>query len=201
MRMYANILSTVLHLCADWIDYAGVQMEWPDMDWPAIRREISKVRKERKVTLKSLKKSTGISPSTVNRIERVEKYPAHKPDLDTIYALVRAMGLTLSDFFAPIEVLKSQPQAGENLFPATARPISSAAEVHAHGSAPVSGGGPPNPFVSEVIIIDAVNKFVAAVDRLIADRLIAARVEEPRRQDAGTRPHQPVRHGHGRVSR
>lgn len=83
------------------------------MERDAIRRGLRAVRRERKITLRELHTKTGISPSTVNRIERVEKYPAHKADLETVSALVSAMGLTLSEFFRRIEGLPSSENDGK----------------------------------------------------------------------------------------
>ena len=91
------------------------------MDWAAVRHALRAVRREKRVTLRALHEKTGISPSTVNRIERVSKYPAHKPDLDTLYALVEAMDVTLSEFFGRVEgitpvSLQQEPQTPRPAF-------------------------------------------------------------------------------------
>lgn len=167
------------------MDYAGVQMA----EWTTIRRELRAVRKERRITLRVLHDKTGISPSTVNRIERVEKYPNHKPDLDTLQVLTRAMGVPLSEFFGRIEGLKPQRHTDNNL----PSPTQSELAEGARGGGQISGGGiPSDKFVNEAILIgiaeQLADRITSAVDKAVT------RLAESRRQDATPRPPAPLRH-------
>lgn len=132
------------------------------MDWTAIRLELRAVRKETKASGRRasglyLKETAGVDPSTLNRIEGVKKYPNHKPDLETIEALVRAMGLTLSAFFARIEGVSVSPPTikaddGDSL------PATSVVSFEEQGQ----------------FLLAATGQLVAAIDRA-ADRIAVGR--------------------------
>jgi DNA-binding XRE family transcriptional regulator len=174
--VYTQILSTGLLLCDQEMDYASMQM-----DWGRIRQEIRAVRKEHKITLRILHQKTGVSPSTVNRIERVEKYPAHKPDLETIQTLVSAMDLTLSQFFARIEGLQTH-DVSETLPTPAPNPRGN------HGSS--------NPV--RRISLDDTNAIIArntaALDELIeAVRMVGGELRATREQNANARAPQPAK--------
>lgn len=76
------------------------------VDWRQLREELRKARSESGKSLRQLKADAGIDPSTVHRIENVKRYPDYQPDLDTLDALTRAMGLSLAVFFGRIEGLR-----------------------------------------------------------------------------------------------
>jgi transcriptional regulator with XRE-family HTH domain len=84
------------------------------MNWVAVREGLRRVRVERRVSLRKLHDVTGVNASTIHRIESIKKYPAHTPDLETIDALVRGLGLTLSGFFLTIEGPAVTNSAGDN---------------------------------------------------------------------------------------
>lgn len=66
------------------------------------------------MTLKEAAAATGLNISTIHGIENVRREPALKPELDTIERLSAAYGLTLSSFFARIEDLPTQDEAGQD---------------------------------------------------------------------------------------
>lgn len=132
------------------------------MDGAAIRKGLRKVRQDRKVTLRVLHEKTGISPSTINRIERVEKYPTHKPDLETLIALLAAMGLTLSAFFAQIEGLKTDDGGATDLAPPR--------RAHHGGDVSAALARTADSVVQREFLTALVAEFVGAIDRLVATR-------------------------------
>jgi transcriptional regulator with XRE-family HTH domain len=75
------------------------------MEWQRVRAELQTVRlaQKPKMSQTRLGHLAGLSKSTVNRIENVYGEPDHVPDLNSVERLVRAMGLTLSGFFARLE--------------------------------------------------------------------------------------------------
>lgn len=89
------------------------------LEWTALREGFRKARLKSGKSLRKLKQSADIDPSTIHRIENIKKYPDYRPDLDTLDALVRGVGLTLAQFFAQVEGLTVQetPAAGPASLP------------------------------------------------------------------------------------
>lgn len=79
------------------------------LDWGRVRAELRSLRSELGLTREQLERASGVEQTTIYRIENTKKLPDHKPDFDSIEALVTGMGLTLSEFFVRIEGLKAQP--------------------------------------------------------------------------------------------
>lgn len=75
------------------------------LDWRAVRAELRRLRDVNDLTREELQKLSGVEKTTIYRIENTKELPDYKPDFDTVDALLAAMDITLSDFFARIEGL------------------------------------------------------------------------------------------------
>lgn len=115
----------------------GQRMLAAVIDWRRVREVLRQIRNERGVTLRALEASSGIDESTIHRIENTRKYPNHKPDLETVDAIVRGLNLSLAEFFAQVE-------PGQELSGATLTANTSPAEAPHSGTPAVSGSAPPH---------------------------------------------------------
>lgn len=87
----------------------------PAVDWKRLREALARARAEEGLTLAELEQASGVDQSTIHRIENIKKYPKHKPDLQTIEALVViGMGRTISALFTEIERSHSSPLKDES---------------------------------------------------------------------------------------
>ena len=86
-----------------------------------IRGALRRVRREKDWTLDKLRDESGVDRTAIHKIENTKKYPTYEPGIDTVSKLVEAMGLTLSQFFARIEVLHP-PVAPSTLQPTSIGP-------------------------------------------------------------------------------
>jgi hypothetical protein len=73
------------------------------MNWPLLRRTLGTYRRNVGMEEKELAVRLRVAPSTIYRIENVDKYPNHKPDMDTIAAWIRETGGTFAGFFTEID--------------------------------------------------------------------------------------------------
>ena len=73
------------------------------LDWTAIRAELRRLRDANNLTREELQAASGVEKTTIYRVENTKELPDYKPDFDTIGAMLAAMEITLSEFFAKIE--------------------------------------------------------------------------------------------------
>lgn len=148
-----------------------------------VREELRKLRAGRGWTQKDLARKAGVEVTTIHRIENTKGLPGHQPDFESIEAIAKAFGFTLSEFFLRIEDLNGQEARGTTVVP---QPNPKAAT---HGdpvpSAAASAFVPD--FVSEAILTRLADTLAERFERAI-DRLIAAR-----QQVATPRDSSPVR--------
>jgi transcriptional regulator with XRE-family HTH domain len=73
------------------------------VDWLGIRNALRVRRAELHMELQELVRKSGIGRTTIYRIENVTDIPDHVMDLETVEAIARAMGLSLSELFLRVE--------------------------------------------------------------------------------------------------
>ena len=78
------------------------------VDYVRARKVLRDRRFELRMGVNELADASGVNRVTIYHLEKVEKEPDHKPDLDTLERLATAMDLTLAQFFARIEGLQAQ---------------------------------------------------------------------------------------------
>jgi len=81
-----------------------------NVDWRGIRNALRMRRAEIQMPVNELRDRSGISRTTIYRIENVTDIPDHEMDLETVAALTNALGLTLSQLFGRIETLRARDE-------------------------------------------------------------------------------------------
>lgn len=131
-------------------------------------------------------KDSGVAKATIYRILKVGAPKPYAPRIDTIIAILKERGLSLSEFFARVEGLPAQPF----------RDRSSTPEVASHGADTALSSAT---HVPESLFIAGLQNLALTIDRAV-DRLIAARTpaRRARKQTATPRARTAVRDGRHR---
>lgn len=69
------------------------------VDWLAIRKALRMRRTEVDMQVNELRDKSGVSRTTIYRVENIRDLPQYVVDLDTLDALVQALQWTLADLF------------------------------------------------------------------------------------------------------
>lgn len=70
------------------------------VDWVGIRKALRMRRSEVDMQVNELRDKSGVSRTTIYRVENVKDIPKYVIDLDTLDALASAMDYTLADLFS-----------------------------------------------------------------------------------------------------
>ena len=80
------------------------------VDWVRLRQKLAEYRHAKHLDVKVLADKIGVKPSTIYRIENVDKAKSHRPKLQTISDwLEETTDITLSKFFSQIETQSAEP--------------------------------------------------------------------------------------------
>lgn len=145
------------------------------MDYRRVREVLRECRFQLDLGVKEIAEKSGLERTTIYRIENLKELPDYKPDLETIEAVIKGLGLTLSAFFARVE------NTGLQALPSRSTDRLPPASEDARGNP--SAVPETSELVTDTLIISAAEQFAAAIDRLIASReqAPAARRPTPRR--------------------
>lgn len=148
------------------------------LDWPALRGELRRLRAENDLTREELQKLSGVEKTTIYRIENTKEMPDYKPDFDTVSALLVAMEITLSAFFARIEGVAAPASNESEPLPAVAE-LAAALDrlITARVNAPVKG---TTVLTIPVELDEAEQKLIIETAVDVAQGRPSARTESPR---------------------
>lgn len=184
LSRYCDIRSRVLFACMRFSSQANDLTAFTSQILAAMvsSKEVRAALRELrgKISPDDFADEAGVNRATVYRIEDLKR--SYTPRIETIDALVRSRGLTLSAFFAQLEGLHAQPDDGRA---SSARPLTRGADPSV--SRPLDDTG---------ALVAGLSSAVVTLARSI-DRL-GERAGAPREQTAGTRDHAARRPLRGR---
>jgi transcriptional regulator with XRE-family HTH domain len=186
------------------------------MDWIGVRRKLSQLRLAqrrerdgRSWSLDDLAKASGIDKSAIHRTENTLRYPAYRPDLETIERWVRATtGKHLSAFFASFE--SDSSEVTKNRATGINLPLNSGdiplhnppSAIDHNAEATAHGALLPATTVAllESVLLSSVERIVTALDRL-GDRLAPRDEQVPPRHSEAPHRRRRDRVQHRKVAR